>query len=148
MYVERERREGDGKILHNALSMSLLLKTQCVWQCGCKTAGITLSRRNPSVQMKGCLTAPTPIWEMENYFANIKSNKNQKRLVLLGWYCSCWFIVWFFFFFLLNIVTDKPKGRLRILITDFGDPWLWEWNVIQVIALLLWHLQHFVGREI
>lgn len=150
MHIERERREGDREILHNALSMLLLLKTQCDYDnVAAKHWGIMLSSRNPSVEMKDCLTAPTPTWEMENYFVNIKSNKNKKRLVLLGWYCSCWFIVWFFFFFfLLNIVTNKPKGKLRILIRGFGDPWLWEWNVIQFIACSLWHLQHFIGREI
>lgn len=114
MHIERERREGDREILHNALSMLLLLKTQCDYDnVAAKHWGIMLSSRNPSVEMKDCLTAPTPTWEMENYFVNIKSNKNKKRLVLLGWYCSCWFIVWFFFFFPSEHSHKQTKGKIE-----------------------------------
>jgi len=61
MHIERERREGDREILHNALSMLLLLKTQCDYDnVAAKHWGIMLSSRNPSVEMKDCLTAPTP----------------------------------------------------------------------------------------
>lgn len=61
MHIERERREGDRKILHNALSMSLLLKTQCDYDSvAAKQWGIMLSSRNPGMEMKDYLTAPTP----------------------------------------------------------------------------------------
>lgn len=99
-----------------------------LWQCGWKTVG------NCAFQWKSQCGArrvpysthhPTPIWELENYFVNIKSNKNQKRLALLGWYCSCWFIK-SNIFSLQNVVTNKPRGKIEVLVRGFGDLWLWE----------------------